>query len=271
MKKALISLFLFAFLLIGCVSGYLPSEGTNGSQKQTITVLAAASLTESFTEIGKKFEAENPEIQVVFNFAGSQTLFQQLEQGIPADVFASANQKYMSDANEGGFVDSSKSKVFAKNALIVIYPKSNPGNIQVLADLSNPGLKIVIAAVEVPVGKYTLEFLEKTDNTSTNLPVDFKDGFLKNVVSYENTVKSVVSKVMLGEADAGIVYLTDVTGDAQNELDVMEIPTELNVIATYPIAVLKSSQNTALAQAFLDYVLSEDGQSILQNYGFMHP
>ena len=271
MKKAFISLVLLVCFSSGCISGYGNNVSTGQTQKQAITVLAAASLTESFTEIGKKFEQENPDIRVTFNFAGSQTLLQQLEQGIPADVFASANQKYMSDANEGGFVDSSESKVFAKNALIVIYPKSNPGNIQVLADLSNPGLKIVIAAGEVPVGKYTLEFLDKTSDTSSNLPADFKVGFMKNVVSYENTVKSVVSKVMLGEADAGVVYLTDVTGDAQNELVVIEIPTEQNVIATYPIAVLKSSQNTVLSQAFVDFILSEEGQGILQDYGFINP
>ena len=271
MKKALISLVLLVCFSSGCISGYGNNESTDQTQKQAITVLAAASLTESFTEIGKKFEQENPEIQVIFNFAGSQTLFQQLEQGIPADIFASANQKYMSDAIVSGFVESPESKIFAKNALIVIYPKSNPGNIQLLPDLSKAGLKIVIAAEQVPVGKYTLEFLEKTGDTSSNLPADFKVGFMKNVVSYENTVKSVVSKVMLGEADAGVVYLTDVTGDARNELEVIKIPTELNVIATYPIAVLKSSQNTALAQAFVEYIMSEDGQGILQNYGFINP
>lgn len=270
MKKAFISFVLFAFLLTGCISGG-PNKSTNNAQKQTLTILAAASLTESFTEIGKKFEAENPEIHVIFNFAGSQTLFQQLEQGIPADIFASANQKYMNDAIESGFVGANEVKIIAKNALIVIYPKSNPGNIQALADLTNPGLKIVIAAEQVPVGKYTLEFLDKTGNTSSSLPAYFKEGFLKNVVSYENIVKSVVSKVLLSEADAGVVYLTDVTGDANNELLVIEIPSNLNVIATYPIAVLKSSQNAALAQAFVDYVLSKDGQGILQDYGFINP
>ncbi len=116
MKKALISLVLLVCFSSGCISGYGNNESTDQTQKQAITVLAAASLTESFTEIGKKFEQENPEIQVIFNFAGSQTLFQQLEQGIPADVFASANQKYMSDAIVSGFVDAPKSKIFAKNA-----------------------------------------------------------------------------------------------------------------------------------------------------------
>ena len=162
MKKALLSLFLLASFLSGCISGYRLNENKNNPQKQTLTVLAASSLTESFTEIGKKFEQENPGMKVTFNFAGSQTLFQQLEQGIPADVFASASQAYMDDAIAGGFVEASGGKIFAKNALIVIVPQSNPGNIQLLADLSNAGLKIVIAAEQVPVGKYTLEFLDKT-------------------------------------------------------------------------------------------------------------
>ncbi len=116
-----------------------------------------------------------------------------------------------------------------------------------------------------------MSFWKKLSDTSSNLPADFKVGFMKNVVSYENTVKSVVSKVMLGEADAGVVYLTDVTGDARNELEVIKIPSDLNVIATYPIAVLKSSLNTTLAQAFVEYIMSEDGQGILQNYGFINP
>jgi len=270
MKKTFFSFVLLACFLSGCISGYGLNEQTVDTQKKTLTVLAAASLTESFTEIGKKFEEENPEIQVTFNFAGSQTLFQQLEQGIPADVFASANQKYMSDAIESEFVAAEEDKIFAKNALTVIYPKDNPGNINTLADLAKPGLKIVIAAAEVPVGKYTLEFLEKT-STGTSLPVNYKKDFLANVVSYENTVKSVVNKVLLGEADAGVVYFTDVTGDARAKVIMIEIPTDLNVIATYPIAALKSSQNAALAQAFVDYVLSEDGQGILQDYGFINP
>lgn len=271
MKKTLFCLILLACFLSGCISKFGFNESTAEAEKQTITVLAAASLTESFTEIGKQFEQENPDIQVIFNFAGSQTLFQQLEQGIPADVFASASQKYMEDAISSGFIDVTASKTFAKNALIVIIPQSNPSNIKELADLSRPGLKIVIAAEQVPVGKYTLEFLDKTIQSSTSFSPDFKAGFLANVVSYENTVKSVLNKVLLAETDAGVVYFTDVTPDVRSSLEIIEIPEALNVVGSYPIAVLKSSQNSLSARAFVDFVLSEKGQTILGDFGFLRP
>jgi len=271
MKKIFTILLLLNFLLTGCKQKTEPGENIKPGKAQQLTVLAAASLTESFSEIGKKFEEANPGVKIVFNFAGSQALFRQLEQGIPADVFSSANETYMRDANEAGFVDEFGDVTFARNALIVIFPKSNPGRIASLADLSKPGLKIVIAAEEVPVGKYTVTFLENASKPGSSLAADFKDGFLANVVSFENTVKSVVSKVLLGEADAGIVYYTDLTGTAREELNMLEIPTDLNVIATYPIAVLKSSQNAVLAHSFIDFVVSDQGQAILHDYGFLAP
>ncbi|PKN87595.1 MAG: molybdate ABC transporter substrate-binding protein [Chloroflexi bacterium HGW-Chloroflexi-8] len=270
MKKNLVISLLIILFLFGCVPANRPARTTNTVAPTQITVLAAASLTESFTEIGKRFEEANSGVTVVFNFAGTQELFQQIEQGIPADVFASANAKYMNDSVSAGYVDEAGRVIFAKNALTVIHPNANPGELKILADLSKPGLKIVIAAKEVPVGKYTNEFLDNTSQDTT-LPENFKENFLANVVSYENNVKGVVSKVVLGEADAGIVYFTDVTGDALTELGMIEIPSDLNVIASYPIATLKSSQNVAFAQAFVDYVLSDVGQGILKNYGFINP
>ena len=174
-------------------------------------VFAAASLTEPFGEIGKSFEAAHPGVTVVYNFAGSQQLAQQINAGAPADVFASANKKQMGATIDAGSVISGTQQIFARNRLVVIYPKDNPAGLKDLNDLANPGLKLVLAAKEVPVGQYTLDFLDKAA-ADPALGTTFKDAVLKNVVSYEDNVKNVLTKVALGEADAGIVYLSDISG-----------------------------------------------------------
>ncbi|MEN6299807.1 MAG: molybdate ABC transporter substrate-binding protein, partial [Anaerolineaceae bacterium] len=236
-------------------------------QPMTLTVLAAASLTESFTELGTLFEAAHPHIQVVFNFAGSQQLAQQLAEQAPADVFASASQKYMKEAIDSGRVISGTDQIFAKNALVVIYPKANPAGLAALTDLTKPGLKLVLGAKEVPIGQYALDFLDKASQDPA-YGATFKDDVLKNVVSYEDNVKSVVTKVVLGEADAGIVYLTDVTPDAAEKVDKIIIPDEINVIATYPMAAIADSAYPIEADAFVKFVLSEEGQAVLAKYNF---
>jgi len=233
-----------------------------------LTVMAAASLTEAFQELGELFEAQNPGIAVTFNFAGSQQLAAQLAEGAPADVFASANQSQMGVAVDSGRVDQGKIKIFAQNRLVVIYPRRNPASVEALEDLANPGLKLVLAAKEVPIGQYSLEFLEKA-KLDPAFDTSFADRVLMNVVSYEQTVKAVLNKVVLGEADAGIVYSSDVNGEAAGKISQLMIPDELNVIASYPIAVLKDSQHATQAQAFVDFVLSPTGQEILAKYGFM--
>jgi len=242
-------------------------EPTAIQQPVTLTVLAAASLTESFTELGTLFEAAHPHIQVVFNFAGSQQLAQQLAEQAPADVFASASQKYMKEAIDSGRVISGADQIFAKNALVVIYPKANPAGLAALTDLTKPGLKLVLGAKEVPIGQYAVDFLDKASQDPA-YGATFKDDVLKNVVSYEDNVKSVVTKVVLGEADAGIVYLTDVTPDAAEKVDKIIIPDEINVIATYPMAAIADSAYPIEADAFVKFVLSEEGQAVLAKYNF---
>jgi len=242
-------------------------EPTAIQQPMTLTVLAAASLTESFTELGTLFEAAHPHIQVVFNFAGSQQLAQQLAEQAPADVFASASQKYMKEAIDSGRVISGADQIFAKNALVVIYPKANPAGLAALTDLTKPGLKLVLGAKEVPIGQYAVDFLDKASQDPA-YGATFKDDVLKNVVSYEDNVKSVVTKVVLGEADAGIVYLTDVTPDAAEKVDKIIIPDEINVIATYPMAAIADSAYPIEADAFVKFVLSEEGQAVLAKYNF---
>jgi len=237
-------------------------------EETTLTVLAAASLTESFTELGTMFEAQNPGVTVAFNFAGSQQLAQQLDQGAEADVFASASKKYMDAAIESGRVDKDASQVFVNNRLVVIFPKDNPGGVTALTDLAKPGLKLDLADQSVPVGQYSVDFLDKADADPAFDP-QFKDNVLKNVVSYETTVKAVLIKVVLGEADAGIVYVSDITIEAAGKVGRLDIPDALNSIATYPIAPISDSKNSELAQAFVDLILSPEGQQVMEKYSFI--
>ena len=232
-----------------------------------ISVFAAASLTESFREIGRVFERQHPGATVQFNFAGSQQLALQMEQGAPADVFASADQRWMDYAKDKGLVEGETS-VFARNRLIVIVPKTNPARIDKLEDLVRRGTKVVLAAEQVPVGKYSREVLTKLA-AAQGFPPDYDRRVLANVVSQEENAKSVVSKVQLGEADAGIVYRSDVTPAVGRYVRVFEIPEASNVIATYPIAVTKSARNVESARQFVALVRSDDGQRVLQAHGLI--
>jgi molybdate transport system substrate-binding protein len=240
-----------------------PVPPTATPEPRTLTVFAASSLTDAFTEIGHNFEAANPNVTVTFSFAGSQTLRTQLEEGAVADVFASANTKEMDTLVTDNLVPADSSQVFLTNQLLVILPANNPANIQSLADLTKSGLKIVLAADTVPVGKYALQVLE---NLNALYGTDYKDKVLANVVSQEDNVKQVVTKVQMGEADAGIVYISDAV--AAPDMKTIEIPADNNVIAKYPIATLIGATQPELAKAFIAYVLSADGQATLKNWGF---
>ena len=244
----------------------VPSQAAVGSK--TLTVLAAASLTESFTQLGQMFETQNPGVQVVFSFAGSQQLAQQLDQGADADVFASASTKYMDAAVQSKRVNKADAKTFVQNRLVVIFPKDNPAGLKSLQDLAKPGLKLDLADKSVPVGQYALDFLDKAVK-DPGFDAQFKINVLKNVVSYEDNVKSVLTKVVLGEADAGIVYVTDITSDAVSKVGKLDIPDALNTVATYPIAPIADSKNAVLAKAFVALVLSPEGQAVMARYGFI--
>ena len=275
MRSKILSLILL-FLMVA-MTACTPQEAATTAiatetqvtvEARTLTVLAAASLTESFTELGQVFEDQNPGVEVAFSFAGSQQLAQQLGQGAEADVFASANEKYMLAMEEANRVNVEDVQTFATNRLVVIFPKDNPASLMTLQDLAKSGIKLDLADTSVPVGQYSDNFLDKAVQDST-FDSSFKENVLKNVVSYEDNVKAVLTKVSLGEADAGIVYVTDITPDAADKVDKLDIPDELNTIATYPIAPLADSQNSQLADSFLDLVLSPEGQSILAQHGFI--
>ena len=229
--------------------------------------MAAASLTGAFEEIGGLFERQHAGVRVVFNFAGSQQLAQQIAQGAPADVFASANQAHMDAVIQSGQVQAGAVQTFASNRLVVIYPKENPAGITALQDLATPGVKIVLAATEVPVGQYAIAFLDKAGQ-DPGFGHSFKADVVRNVVSYEDNVKAVLTKVSLNEADAGIVYITDAASAPEDTIRQIEIPHAYNVIAHYPTTVIRESKNPELARAFVDLLLSRQGQEILSSYGF---
>jgi molybdate transport system substrate-binding protein len=233
-----------------------------------LTVYAAASLRDAFKEIGANFEAANPGFKVVFSFAGSQQLAEQIGAGAPADVFASANKAMMDAVIKTGRVGGGTDKVFARNRLVVIVPGDNPARIRTLKDLAKRGVKLVLADKRVPVGGYSLDFLAKAARKPT-YGATYSQTVLSNVVSYEEDVKAVFSKVALGEADAGIVYSSDVVADKAKAVRKIDIPNDLNTVATYPVAPLQDSPNRLMAQRFIDYVLSPEGQKVLVKYGFI--
>jgi molybdate transport system substrate-binding protein len=232
----------------------------------TLTVFAAASLTDAFNQMAHDLEAAHPGLNITFNFAGSQQLVTQLTQGASADVFASANNAQMQDAVDHGVIASAP-RTFVENRLAIIVPKDNPAGVQSPADLAKKGLKLDLAAPAVPVGKYArVSICQMGADTAT-----YGEGFVQkvaaNIVSEENNVKAVVTKIQLGEADAGIVYTTDVTNEVAGQVKVIEIPRLVNVVASYPVAPVKGG-NSQLAQAFISYLLGPDGQAVLKQFGF---
>jgi molybdate transport system substrate-binding protein len=275
-RRALVLMWILLIsLLSGCIvqapSASLPVEEAANAEAAAPTgeliVFAAASLTDAFTQIDTDFQTVYPDITIRYNFAGSQQLAQQLGQGAPADVFASANTRQMEVAIEEGRVVSGTQRTFVRNRLVVITPADNPAEIHTLQDLTKSDIKFVLAAAEVPVGGYSLDFLNKASAT-VEYGETYSQTVIANVVSYEENVRSVLSKVVLGEADAGIVYSSDVALDA-SQVNRIDIPDDLNTVAAYPIAPIGDAESPELTQLFIDYILSPEGQSVLADYGFL--
>ncbi|HKA52099.1 MAG TPA: molybdate ABC transporter substrate-binding protein [Candidatus Binatia bacterium] len=230
-----------------------------------LSVFAAASLTEPFTEMGKRLEMSHPGLKVVYNFGGSQALRTQLEQGAQADVFASADAFQMEQAKKSEVVQG-ETPIFAKNRLVVITPKANPGKVAEFRDLARPGLRLDLANAKVPVGNYSRQAFAKA---SAEYGADFEKSVLGNIVSEEENVKQVVTKVQLGEADAGIVYVSDITPKVSKDVLTVAIPDAYNQSAAYPVALTKGAQNRAAADAFISFMLSAEGQVILKAHNFI--
>jgi molybdate transport system substrate-binding protein len=227
------------------------ASDTTAGQPRTLNVFAAASLTDAFTQLGGDFTAAHPDVKVSFNFAGSNDLVTQLQQGAPADVLATADTSNMDAAGDL----AGTPQAFAGNKLIIAVEPGDPQHVTGLADLARKDLKVVLAAPEVPAGKYAQEALGKA-------------GVTVKPVSLEVSVKGVVTKISLGEADAGIVYVTDVAA-AKGKIEGVAIPDDENVIASYPIATLPGSKYPDDAKAFMDFVLSDAGQKVLADNGFL--
>jgi molybdate transport system substrate-binding protein len=231
----------------------------------TLRVLGASSLSKVFPRIADIFTAANPGVRLEFEFAGTDALAAQIEQGAPAGVFAGASTKYGDQLSGEGLIGPTRP--FVTNRLVLILPPGDPAGIASLQDLTRGGVKLVIGAETVPVGSYTRTVLTNLDAL---YGVGYSAKVLANVVSNEDSVSTVVSKVQLGEADAGFVYVTDAQA-AGSQVRTIELPAEAQAVATYPIAVVTSSKATADARRFVDFVMSERAQAILKQAGFGPP
>ncbi len=238
-------------LLAGC-GGNTETPAAPPPLSGTLTVLAASSLSESFADLGRRFEADHPGLTVTLNFGASSSLARQLVEGAPGDVLATADETTIGQALDANAVRAPA--VFARNRLAIVTRAGNPEGIEGLTDLARPDLVVVLCAREVPCGRLAVEALDKA-------------GVMVAAASLEENVKAVLSKVTLGEADAGIVYVTDVAA-ARDQVGGVTIPAAHNVVASYPIAVATGAANPTAAGAWLDFVLGPTGQAILAGFGF---
>jgi molybdate transport system substrate-binding protein len=254
------------FLLLAIALGGACSLPARSADAGHITVFAAASLKEAFTNAAGAF-TKSTGTDVTFNFAGSDTLATQIAQGAPADVFASANTAQMKKVVDGGSAAGAP-VTFARNTLVVIVPKANPAGVTDVRGLAKPGTHVVLAAPTVPIGAYARTAFKNL--ATQGYPADFADEVEKNVVSNELDVKAVATKVALGEADAGVVYSTDVTADVAPKVTVIPLPHGAVPDAIYPIVALKGAANATGADAFVKFIMG-DGQTYLRARGFLAP
>jgi len=249
-RRALVSALVPVILFSACASSSESQEQT------TLEVYAASSLAMPFAEAGVAFEKEHPRVKVQLNLGASSDLARFVQEGAPADVFASADVANMDKVESQDLLDSA-SVIFATNYLEIIVEKGNPLNISSLKDLSNPDLIFVTTNPDVPIGKYTAEVLKKA-------------GVSVTPDSFESNVKGIMLKVASGEADAGIVYHSEVIA-ADDQVEGVEIPTKFNIVAKYPIGIIKNTAHSKQAQEFVDFLLSPKGQALLTQYGFKTP
>lgn len=253
MRRALATLV--AVVLVACGGAATPATSTSAISG-SVTVFAASSLTDAFTKAAGELKERHAGTSYVFNFGSSSTLATQIANGAPADVFASADEANMQKVVVARLSDGPPS-VFATNRLAIAVAPGNPKHVASLADLARPGLVVILAAPTVPAGRYALDSLAKAGVTLTP-------------ASQELDARSVLNKVALGEADAGIVYASDVLS-AGPRVTGIEIPERHQIVARYPIAVVSRPRNPALARAFVGFLFSEEGQRVLAGFGFSRP
>lgn len=262
-----VGLLLVVYLAIAGCGGESVAEtgGTTGeNETREIGVLAAASLKDAFGELAATFERENPGVEVKMSFGASSDILAQIRQDAPADVFASADKTKMEEAASDSLV-AGEPETFVRNRLAIVVPGDNPAGIERYEDLAEPGLRLVLAEDEVPVAEYAKESLDKANG---EYGAGFRRSVFGNVVSREADVRAAVNRVALGDADATFCYTSDVTPTVRDRVRTIEIPRNLNVIATYSIAVLKEAKNPDLADRWVDLVKSEEGQKVLEKWGF---
>lgn len=260
-----------AAMFVGCGGGAGGDGGggsgggdeTTGGASGELTVFAASSLTDSFDELAGRFEEQNPGATVRPSYAGSSELLAQIQQGAPVDVFASASETQMDTAVDEDLVG--EPVVFARNRPVVIVPADNPGGIEEFQDLATADGRYVLAEEGVPIADYAAEVLANAD---AGYGGGFEEAVLDKIASREANVRAAANRIALGEADATFVYQSDVTEDIEDRVRIVDIPENVNVIATYPISTIADSQNPELAQAWVDLVLGEEGQTVLEEYGF---
>lgn len=257
---ALVLASLTALALTGCKR----PEAAPQAREDRLVVFAAASLRDAFTAMGEEFKGAHPGIELTFNFAGTQELRTQLEHGAQVDVFASADLKHMGELERAKRV--SEPVIFARNEPVIVVASDSVSTIRGIGDLPSAS-RIVIGVPDVPIGRYTLKML---DRASATLGADFRARVEAKVVSRELNVRQVLAKVSLGEAQAGIVYRTD-AATATGRVSVVPISPEMNVVAEYPIAVVSGAAHPRLARAWVDMVLSANGQRALRTAGFLVP
>lgn len=258
MKVLILIIAIISLFVAGC-----GVKNTN-SEETTLNIMAAASLTEAFKEIVEAYEFENPDIKIQLDFAGSQGLATQIEEGRQGDIFASANRRYMDRLIEKGFIENSN--IFAENRLVVAV-NNKAVHIKALKDLSKDGVMIAMADKSVPAGNYSDAILTQIQN-SGEFRVDFKEKILDNTVSSELNVKDVMRKVEIGEVDAGLVYATDITLQNKDIVSIIDIKDDWNMIAKYSIGVLKTSPQIEESIKFINYLEAYKAREILETHGF---
>ena len=252
-------------VLAGCGSSSSSSASGTSSSSTKLTIFAAASLNEAFPQIAAAFEKTHPGVTFTFNFAGTDTLTTQIEQGAPADVFAGASAQYGDELSGRGLIATPL--IFATNRLVLVVPAANPAKITSLQGLTKPGVKLVVGDATVPIGIYTRKVL---DNLDAVYGGGYSTKVLQNVVSEATDVTSILTSVSLGEADAGFVYVTDAKS-AGDKVTAIALPASAQAVASYPIAVVKSSKNATVGQQFTTFVTGAQAQAILQAAGFGLP
>lgn len=254
-------------LVAGCGGSASPGSEASGAADGdgSLTVFAAASLTDAFGELGEEFKGQTG-AEITFNFAGSSVLATQIQQGAPADVFAAADEVQMENVASEDLL-AGDAETFVENREVVVVPGDNPAGIEEFGDLSKPDVRLVLALDEVPAAEYALEILGNASEDEEYGP-EFEEAVLGNIVSREEDVRAAVNRVVIGDADATFGYASDVTPDIRDEVEVVEVPEDLQVVPTYQIAVLENSEDPELARAWVDLVLSEEGQQIFEDWGF---